>query len=248
MSERQLSDVILDRLRTMIISNELRPGMKLVDRALARDLGVSRTPVREALGRLVEIGIVDNRERGFYVVNADSRRVADLYHLREILEVGSIQLAAANVQPTDIQELRDILLQIEKLQANPARKGEEVRLGLTIHQVLARSSGNRAIQQALDRLLDQMLTFVWMEVLNESEEASATSHREHRLIVDLVDTGRGQEAAEVIRVHLRSAREHVISVMRAREALFAPARASIPMEIVHHRASGPQINKGGSCV
>lgn len=233
MTECQLGDLILDRLRTKIISNELGPGMKLVDRALARDLGVSRTPVREALGRLVEIGIVDSRVRGFYVAGADSTRVADLYHLREILEVGSIQLAAANAQPIDIQELRSILMQIEKLQADPARKGEEVRLGLTIHQVLARSSGNGAIQQALYRLLDQMLTFIWMEVLNESDETSATSHREHKLIIDLVEAGRGEDAAEVIRSHLRSARERVISVMRAREALSAPARASIPSAIVH---------------
>ncbi|MCW1413810.1 GntR family transcriptional regulator [Rhizobium sp. 1AS11] len=243
MVERQLSDVTLDRLRTMIISNELRPGMKLVDRALAGVLGVSRTPVREALGRLVEIGIVDSRERGFYVAEADSRRVADLYFLREILEMGSIQLAAANVQPTDILELRDILAQIEKLQANPGLKGEEVRLGLTIHQVLARSSGNGAIQQALDRLLDQMLTFIWMEVLNESDEASATSHREHKLLVDLVEAGRGQDAAEVIQVHLRSAREHVISVMRVREAMFAPARASLPKDVVHHQPAGPPPNQ-----
>ncbi|MGY4501660.1 DNA-binding GntR family transcriptional regulator [Bradyrhizobium sp. GM24.11] len=245
MFTEQLSDVVFDHLKAMILGHELRPGMKLVDRAIARDLGVSRTPVREALGRLAEIGILENRERGCYVASADSRQVSDLYYLREILEVGAVELAAKNAKPADIQELRDILQRLEKLQADSARKGDEIRVGLTIHQVLARASGNGALKQNIDRLLDQMLTFIWIEVLNESEEAAAASHREHTLLVDLVEAGRGQEAAEVIRAHLHAAKEHVIKVMRAREALFAPAATAIPLEMARRRATGaPRSDRG----
>lgn len=232
-----LGDVVFERLRTLIISHQLRPGMKLVDRALARDLGVSRTPVREALSRLAEVGVVENRDRGYYVADANSRQVTDLYQLREILELGAIQLAAKNAQPADIQELRRILRLLQMLQSDAARKGEGIRVGLEIHQVFARASGNVALHQAIERLLDQMLTFIWIEVLNENQEAAAKSHEEHTLLVDLVQAGRGDEATEVIRTHLRSAKEHVIKVMRARESLFSEAPATVPLE---------KVRRGGS--
>jgi DNA-binding GntR family transcriptional regulator len=233
----QLSDSVFERIKAMIIGRELRPGMKLVDRTLARDLKVSRTPVREALGRLAEIGFIENCERGYQVADADSRQVSDLYHLREILEVSSVQLAATNAQPADIRELRAILQRLQGLQGDHSRRGEEVRVGLTIHHVLARASGNSALQQALERLLDQMLSLIWAEALNESEEAAARQHREHVLLVDLVEAGRGRDAAKVIRAHIHSAKEHVIKIMRAREDFAASARTAVPLQMERKRAS-----------
>jgi len=84
----------------MIVTNALLTGQKLVDRELAQQLGVSRTPVREALGRLSMTGLVEKRiRRGYYVSKFSAEQVSDLYEFRKILEVNAARLAAQNAQP-----------------------------------------------------------------------------------------------------------------------------------------------------
>jgi len=75
-----LIDSAYARLRDLILSNEFRAGQKLVDRDLAQQLGVSRTPVREALGRLAMMGLVEARSRrGYYVRQYTAEEMTDLY-------------------------------------------------------------------------------------------------------------------------------------------------------------------------
>src|SRR5210317_368157 len=95
-----LIDSVYSRLRDLILSNVLRAGQKLVDRDLAEQLGVSRTPVREALGRLAMVGLVEARSRrGYYVKQYTAEEMTDLYHFRKILEVSAARLAAENARP-----------------------------------------------------------------------------------------------------------------------------------------------------
>ena len=86
----------------MILAGKLRPGEKLAERDLGASLKVSRTPIREALGRLVQDGLVEYRpQRGHFVRAIDMRSVEDLYSLREMLEVYAIRLAMSRMQRTD---------------------------------------------------------------------------------------------------------------------------------------------------
>ena len=95
-------------VKRMILAGTLRPGEKLAERELSRRLKVSRTPLREALSRLVQEGLVENRpRRGHYVRAIDAKSVADLYDLREVLEKHAVRLAARRLTDADIAELED---------------------------------------------------------------------------------------------------------------------------------------------
>src|ERR1700687_1858399 len=94
MSEPTLKLRVYEGIKQLILSGKLRPGQKLAERDLGERLKVSRTPIREALGRLVQDGLVESRpQRGHFVREVDAKTVEDLYDLREMLEKHAIRLA-----------------------------------------------------------------------------------------------------------------------------------------------------------
>src|SRR5262245_17860004 len=138
------SDLLIDdvyaRVRDLILSNVLRAGQKLVDRDLADRLGVSRTPVREALGRLQMVGLVMSRpRRGYYVMDYSAQQVAELFEFRQMLEVHTAKLAARNAQPSHLREFNQILRDLEHLMDNPKKHAAAVELDLRIHDLIARA-------------------------------------------------------------------------------------------------------------
>ena len=139
------SELVIDhvyaRLRDMVVSNVLHSGQKLVDRKLAEQLGVSRTPVREALGRLAMTGLVENRaRRGYYVSRFSAGEVSDLYKFRVMLEVNAVMLAARNARPSDLEEFERVLGELGSLTPDPKHHARAVKLDLSIHELIARAS------------------------------------------------------------------------------------------------------------
>src|SRR5205807_1052722 len=139
--------VAYDALRTMVLSGEVRPGERLGERELARRIQVSRTPLREALGRLERDGLaVSKPGLGYFAMEFDPKVVEELYEFREILEVPACRLAARRIGDGGVRALQDIMRQLarferkKKLRIDELR--EEVHLGLRIHEVIARESGN----------------------------------------------------------------------------------------------------------
>ncbi len=208
-------------LKQMIISNELGPGQRLLDRELADKLGVSRTPVREALRRLEQDGLIISRTgRRWFVANLDTKRAADLYDLREVLEVHAVHLSAEHATPEDFAELSGVLQTLEKYREDSEKRSEEIRFGLHVHEIIARASGNAVLHETLIRLLDRMLPFIWMEMLYEDPEAMEATRREHAMLLTLIREKRVDEAEAVIRTHIQTARDHMLRILSAREKFY----------------------------
>ena len=147
-----LSEKVFSRLKEFVFSNHFRPGERLLDRDLARLLGVSRTPVREALVRLHQDGLLETRDgRGYFVIDIqDARHIGDLYDLREVLEVHAVHLAAERARPEDLDELGELLPPSTPIAPTRTKRGEEVKLGLKVHEIIARASGNAFLHETLD--------------------------------------------------------------------------------------------------
>jgi DNA-binding GntR family transcriptional regulator len=222
MRTKAISDKAYDRLKRMILSNRLRPGQKLLDRDLAKELGVSRTPVREALTRLEQDGLVNNRAgKGCFVADEmDAKQIADLYDLREMLETHAIRLAAKRASSSDLEELERVLAKLDESRKDPARRGEEHQLDLRIHEIIARASHNTFLDETVVRLLDRMNSFIWIQVFNEDPEAAELSHREHASLLTLIREKRADEAETVVRNHTRTAKQNILKLLRARETFF----------------------------
>lgn len=224
MRTKQLGNEVYARLRDMILSNQLKPGERLPDRDLAEELGVSRTPVREALGRLEQDGLVANRAgRGYVVVEMDAKQIADLYDLREMLEVHAVRLAAERATPEDLDQLARVLATLETYRDVPEKRSEEIKEGLRVHELIARASGNAFLHETLVRLLDRMRVFIWIEMLYEDAEAAELTRREHAAFLTLIREQRVDEAEALVRTHIRTAKEHILRVVKARESFYQPA-------------------------
>jgi DNA-binding GntR family transcriptional regulator len=218
---RPLSQIAYDALRTMILSGEVKPGERLSERELARRVRVSRTPLREALGRLQRDGLaVSKPGLGYFATEFDPALVQELYEFREILEVQASRLAARRIGEAGIRELRDIMHRLarferkKKLSIDELR--EEVNLGLRIHEVIARESGNALIAGALYQLYDRLRLLTWIDVL--WFDTWSITRREHRELVAAVVAQNPERAAKVAQRHVRRSREDAVHVIKVQHA------------------------------
>jgi DNA-binding GntR family transcriptional regulator len=218
-----LIDSVYARLRDLILSNVLRAGQKLVDRDLAEQLGVSRTPIREALGRLAMMGLVEARSRrGYYVKQYTAGEMTDLYDFRRILEVSAARLAAQNAQPDQLREFERILAESEKLAANPSNHARTVELDLEIHSLVARASGNTALHQAIQNLMDKVTCFIWVDWVDSATADAASiaaAHSEHKELIERIMDKDADGAAERLGSHIDNAREGLATLIKARDDL-----------------------------
>jgi DNA-binding GntR family transcriptional regulator len=218
-------------IKDMILTGQLKPGNKLSDQELAMELGMSRTPVRHALARLAQEGFIDEgRSRGFHVADLDAKQVADLYALREVLEAHAIRLAVDRASPRDVKELEEVLEILDKLSQDSSKRGEEIRVGLKIHEIVARASGDTFLHETMVRLLNRMHFFIWMDTLNEDPQAAEATRREHRELLACIRAGKPDEAEAVIRTHIRTAKQGILKVFEARDTFYQPAKSALVEE------------------
>lgn len=113
MEKKSLSSIVYDNLKRKILNNELLPGDKLIEMDIAKELEVSRTPVREALSRLNDEGLVENFPRKSYIVSKISlKKAKDLYDVRTALEPLAVKLLAQEGITKKTQELEDIITKL----------------------------------------------------------------------------------------------------------------------------------------
>lgn len=235
---KPLSQIAYDALRSMILSGEVKPGERLRERELARRVQVSRTPLREALGRLERDGLAVNKPGlGYFATEFDPTLVEQLYEFREILEVQACRLAAQRIGDAGIRALNDIMRQLgrferkKKLSVDELR--EEVQLGLRIHEVIARESGNALISDALYQIYDRVRLLTWIDVL--WYDIWETTRKEHRDLVAAVVAHDAERAAKIAQRHVRrswNGSVHVLKVQHAggagRSIRTRPIALSIP--------------------
>jgi len=234
-----LIDVVYSSLRDLIVSNALPAGQKLVDRDLAELLEVSRTPIRETLGRLAMTGLVEKRpRRGYYVSKFSADEVKDLYEFRKMLEIHSVRLAAQNAQPSHLAEFDRILSELSKLSSGSSGHAKAVELDMKIHELIARASGNTSLHQAIQIVLHKVMCFISVEIADQRSLAAA--HRQHQSLFHFIKEKDVEGAAELIRMHVDTAKESLVSVLETRDEIRSAVLAAAPSKI---RGFDQQVRK-----
>lgn len=211
-----LADTLYDRLWKRIVNLEFAPGTRLSDDTLARELGVSRTPIREALYRLSQVGLVQvNARRGFFVATLDRGDVIELFDLRIALEVFVSRTAIAKITSADLAPLRErqITAMERAMSVEPADVEEFVRSDLLLHDLLASRAGNARIRQAITDVKGQ-LGFVQIR-LAQIPEHKLRAIEEHTLIIDALASGDGAAVANAMEQHLLGVKSRVLTDLYA---------------------------------
>ena len=154
-----LRDVVFQTLRNAILKGELKPGERLMEIALAQRLGVSRTPVREALRKLELEGLVLMiPRRGAVVADITSKDLADVLEVREALEDLAVQKACDNMTEEQLTELKQAANEFKRA----AEAEDLLALGaadMKFHDCIYEATGNRRLQQMLLNLREQMYRY-----------------------------------------------------------------------------------------
>lgn len=201
--EQNLSraDFVYQRLRQGIRSGEFRPGDRMREADLAAKLNVSRTPIREAIRRLVSEGLLEVAgARGVMIIQLDKQQVRELYALRESLEGTAARLAAHHASATEIEEMRDLLQRPDNVDVTPESIAKFNRI---FHETIRDAAHNRYLAQALEQLSDSLalLPGTTFEAAGRPEAA----HAEHLAILNAIASRDPDSAEKLARDHIRAA-------------------------------------------
>lgn len=190
----------------MILDGEVAEGSWLRETTLAEQVGVSRTPVRQALNRLAAEGAVDLQpHRGAQVVSMSPEEVDSLYDLRAQFEPLATRLAVGRLQPEHLDELADLADQMETLVAGGRVDAQEMtRLNNAFHAVFIREANNRHLEMAIKAMTRPL--FVARTFQNYSARGMERSMHHHAELIDAARLGDGEWAEAVMRAHILSAR------------------------------------------
>lgn len=205
-----LSMLAFERLEQAIMSGELQPGERLSEVSLARRFGISRGPLREAIGRLEGRNLVERvANQGARVVSLDPAQILDLLVIRESLEGMACRLAATRMKSAELKQLHRML----DGHARDARvvSGEGYFQGggdLDFHYRIVRASGNDRLIKMLDEDLYSLLR-LFRQRLSTAPGRPAQALEEHRAVLAALETGDPDAAEAAMRAHIRNSRASV---------------------------------------
>jgi DNA-binding GntR family transcriptional regulator len=192
---------VYDHLRAAILSGRLEPGAELAEVPLSEELGVSRGPIREAIGRLASEGLVTVRPRRGAVVSPLSKEeFLELYQVREALERMAVKLAVRRLQPEDFAALQGLIDDM----ATHAERGqvdEFFEANAAFHARLVDASGNAKLGELYRQLLDQIGRYRTRSLRLRGNLQRSIA--EHAAILRAAKRGDAERAAHLMAEHIR---------------------------------------------
>ena len=207
---------ILERLRGLILTGEYGPEERLIEEQLAQRLGVSRTPVRQALTMLEAEGLVEIApNRGATVCSFSIDDVWDIYDLRAVLEGHAARRATGRIEGGELERMRKLAREMEGLAGRFDDHEEEIRvlvaLNQEFHGTIVEASRNRRLQRLINRTVEIPLMFKAFFWYTPHERA--ISNQYHRRILEALEKGDADRAEIIMREHVYEGRNFVIRAL-----------------------------------
>jgi len=191
---------LVKRLREQILGGRYRPGDRLNESQIAREFGISRVPVREALSQLQEQGLIMNHERrGMFVVQLSDDEVQQINSLRMVLEAEALRLARARMTDDVLAELTDL---VEQMEAWDGPTIDAAALDRSFHALIWRTAGNPYLERTLVSLTTPLFAHTALDHVSHQIRRWRLNH--HRALLDVVANGMADPEMAVL-THLRMA-------------------------------------------
>lgn len=211
-----LRDVVFNTLRQAILRGELKPGERLMEIQLANKLGVSRTPIREAIRKLELEGLVLMIPRkGAEVAEITEKSLRDVLEVRRALEELAVQLVCEKITEEEIEELKAAAREFE----NVLKDGDITKIAeadVRFHDVIYMATDNQKLIQLLNNLREQMYRFR-VEYLKR-EEVRPQLLTEHEEIIATIERREKDTATKVVCEHIDNQVEAVIDIIRTKHS------------------------------
>src|ERR671925_1149502 len=213
-----LSARVYSQIKDLILCNEVLPGQKLHHQELSERLGVSRTPVREALTRLVQEGYVSFLpNRGFTCKEIRMQEAEELYELREALEAFAVEKAIENLTDPALDRLRAKMNSYGRDVQNRFTR-ERLVYDQDVHLEIARLAGNETLTGMLAHVLERIVIKRRTDGLYDAARGTA-AHQEHLQLLEAIERRDPQTAVATIRRNIYAGKQHVMADLQQRQAI-----------------------------
>ena len=209
---KPLRELVFEALREAIVKGVLRPGERLMEIQLAEEMGVSRTPVREAIRKLELEGLVAMVPRkGAYVASLSMKDIIEVFEIRGALEGLAAELAAERIGDEELEELERYLVRItETIETDDLSRMVEV--DTDFHSELYKASRNERLSQAISNLREQIQRFRKTSLSLPGRMRAALE--EHKKIVEAISARDGALARKLAEEHIENAEYSLMEAIR----------------------------------
>jgi DNA-binding GntR family transcriptional regulator len=211
---RNASVAATELIREAIVDGRLEPGRRLKEEELARELGISRTPIREALLMLQAEGLVDAiPNRGAMVSVHTPEDLDDLYQLRALLEGYAARRAATRISDTQVEVLRESCARFDRLDPDTDLR-EVVRENMLFHSTIFEAAGSSRLESMVRRVVE--LPLVYKSYIWYSPDQQRISVHYHRQIANALAARDAERAELIMKEHIFEARDLLVARLRER--------------------------------
>ena len=213
-----LSARVYSQIKNLILSNEIMPGQKLHHQQLSERLGVSRTPIREALTRLVQEGYVSFLpNRGFTCKEIRMQEAEELYELREALEAFAVEKAIETMTDAALRRLRDKMHAYGRDVQNRFSR-ERLVYDQDVHLHIAQLTGNDTLKNTLSHVFERIVLKRRTDGLYDPARGIA-AHQEHLRLLEAMERRDAAAAVAILRSHIQAGKKNVMGDLRHRQAI-----------------------------
>jgi len=210
-----LRDVVFNTLREAILKGDFTPGERLMEKQLAERMGVSRTPIREAIRKLELEGLVIMIPRkGAEVARITGKDISDVLEVRATLEALAVKLACKKMSDQELKELEIVNNEFRKAAEEKDVK-TLVEKDIEFHDIIFHSSDNDKLIQIINNLREQIYRFRVEYIYKMKSYDSLVS--EHDEIVNAMIKRKGKDASKIAREHIENQERSVLEFFKANE-------------------------------
>lgn len=202
-----LADQVFDHLENDILSGKYQRGEILTESKLSTELGVSRTPIREALRRLEQEHIIEESGKGSVVIGINEKDLEDIFMIRKSLECQVAALAAKNRTEEQLKQLREAL-EFQEFYLNKKDPDQIKLMDSRFHETLYKLSGSTAFYDTLVPLHKKIQKYRRASVANSSRAEASVA--EHRKIYEAIEAKNTALAAKYASEHVENAYKHIM--------------------------------------
>lgn len=207
-----LRDVVFNTLRQAILTGELKPGERLMEIHLANKLGVSRTPIREAIRKLELEGLVTMiSRRGAEVAQITEKSMNDVLEIRRAMDALCVELACDRISEEELEKLKNACDYFEKaVRSKDAKKIAQADVEL--HDIIVQATGNQRLIQLVNNLSEQMYRYRYEYIKDASQHERLIE--EHRIIYESIVKKDKETASQAARMHIDNQEKAIIRQIR----------------------------------
>lgn len=207
-----LRDVVFNTLRQAILTGELKPGERLMEIHLANRLGVSRTPIREAIRKLELEGLVKMiPRRGAEVAQITEKSMNDVLEVRRAMDVLCVELACERISDEELEGLKKACVDFE--QAVKTKDAKRIaQADVALHDIILRATGNMRLIQLVNNLSEQMYRYRFEYIKDFSQHERLVE--EHRIIYESLVQKDKETASQAAKTHIDNQKKAIIKQIR----------------------------------